>query len=95
MLSLGLSIFIFWKQSYSQDISSIQNLPFLESLEEIHLAYPDSTLCMEYWKARPVAVYSRIIPSDFIQACDSNGLQIYWIDKKKPRNKGSLITIRF
>lgn len=95
MLSLGLSIFIFWKQSYSQDISSIQNLPFLESLEEIHLAYPDSILCMEYWKARPVAVYSRIIPSDFIQACDSNGLQIYWIDKKKPRNKGSLITIRF
>ncbi|MCG9876220.1 MAG: hypothetical protein MH321_15700 [Leptospiraceae bacterium] len=95
ILSLVFSIFIYWKQSSSQDVSSIQNLPFLRSLGEIHLAYPDSTLCLDYWKARPVAVYSRTIPDDFIQACDSNGVPMYWIDKKKRRNKGSLITIRF
>ena len=56
---------------------------YIKSLEEIYYNYPDSEIYLDYWYARPVYVYSKIIPRKNIYQIDKNGKNYNWISEKK------------
>ena len=83
LVSLVLVVVFFWNQSYLGETLSEDRMPYLQEIESIYQAYPESVLCLDYWKARPITIYSKKIPKDHIKACDSKGNSLNWIESKE------------
>lgn len=83
LVSLVLGVVFFWNQSYLGETLSEDRMPYLQEIESIYQTYPESVLCLDYWKARPITIYSKKIPKDHIKACDSKGNSLNWIESKE------------